>query len=245
MLIITCYADNCLLMFVMITLVGGGAFYLIGNWYWIGENDAGIVGGVFVGIIIGNAFGGTCDSLELDTLQDMMVMIAIAESLLGGVTSIVFGIDCWKQILNEHKKRMYLQSLILLIVVSLLGLIGYAYIGSGCSDGMDEIRLVAAGYFFILLSCVLYLVMVMKECGNKIQQMVSQLVIAVILIIGGIFAGIGYWGNTQPDVEGAEEYNSWVTGYVFLLVGLCVVNALDMGLYDNAKNAKTAASMKK
>jgi len=239
--------DNCLLMFVMITLVGGGAAYLLGNLIYVGENETGITSALFVLSLISGAavIGGTCDNFDADTLQNMIILITIVEALLAAVTAIVFGIDCWKQILNEHKKRMYWQSLILLIVVSFFGLIGYGYIGSMCSDGMDEPRLVAVGYAFICIACILYLVTVMRECGNKIQQMVSQLIIALILIVGGIFAGIGYWGNTYPDVDGAEEYNSYITGYVFLLVGLCVVNALDMGLYDNAKAAKTANSVKK
>ena len=237
-------------MFVMICLVGGGAAYLLGHLIYIGENETGVnsalLGFITIAAAFGSAFGGgTCDSFDADTYKNMGIIIAIVEALLPSVTAIVFGMDCWKAILNDHKKRMYWQSLILLIIVSFFGLIAYGYIGAMCSDGMDEIRLVAVGYAFILIACVLYLVTVMRECGNKIQQMVSQIVIALILIVGGIFAGIGYWGNTQPDAEGAEEYNSYITGYVSLLVGLCVVNALDMGLYDNAKKANTARSVKK
>eukprot|EP01083_Nonionella_stella_P222687 794374_1 len=199
-------------MFIMIALIGGGLFYLVGNWYWIGEASLGFTSAF--GIILG-ATG--CD-LDPDTALNMLELIAVSESLLGGVTAIVFGVDCWKQILNDHKKRMYAQSIILLIIVSFLCLIGYAYFGSNCDGGVDETRLIAAGYFFILLACILYLITVLVDIGNKIQQMCSQIIIAVVLIVGAVLAGIGYWGNTYPDIDGAEEYNSFVTGYVFLLV---------------------------
>ena len=97
----------------MVCLILGGLSYILGNIIWIAEYERGIANWIIASAlssIFAAAFGeGTCDNYDADTYQNVSMMIAIAECLLAGVTSIIFGIDCWKQILNQHKKRMYLQ----------------------------------------------------------------------------------------------------------------------------------------
>eukprot|EP01083_Nonionella_stella_P087329 242893_1 len=195
---------------IMIGLVLGGFFTILGHSLWK----------------IDPATGSSSD------VVDALLTCYWAENFLGGVTAMVLGYDVWKLALNDQSKRMWAQSLVLLTLVSLCCFIGYAIVGSEIEH--EETQLIASGYFFILFACVLYLVFNF-QIDNKIQQMMGSIVIGIILIFGSVLAAIGYWGGYTCDFSGCNDLNAYVTGYCILLIGLCVVNALDRGLYDNAK----------
>ena len=60
-----------------------------------------------------------------------------------------------------------------------------------------------------------------------------------IIIIGGFITSVGYlYSYTCNEYVGCDIYNAYSVGYTVVLFGLCIVNALDMGLYHNIKMYK-------
>jgi len=135
-----------------------------------------------------------------------------------------------------------------LFVVSAMQFVAYAYFGQPPCEGVEEIHLMATGYFFIAFASILYIVFANAPMSDARTQMKIGLALAFAMLMGAAFVGIGMWGSFPTDedlgvpeegdfdandiIAGWIENKVFVTGYVVLLWALCFQSALDMGLLN-------------
>lgn len=262
--------DNCLMIVVMVVLLVGGGFYVVGNTYYLVHNDyedetednaaANVRLGYFTTSLFGTqytptnstAFAENCSGkLLLDPVAyiDMFQMMSMAKTLLATLTVFIFAVDLWKKFMEDSFKRALMQNGVL-FVVSVMQFVAYAYFGQPPCENVDEVHLMATGYFFIAFASIIYIVYARAPMTDPRQQMKVGLGLALALVMGAAFVGIGMWGNIPTDedlgvnddipdidtaneiVPGWSENKSFITGYIVLLWALSFQSAVDMGVLN-------------
>jgi len=249
--------DNCLMVIVMVVLLVGGAFYVTGNMYYLVHNEyedeqienfESPTNYRYIYFASSAFFGSEgCSFPDLVAVMDMFQMMSIAKTMLATLTVWIFAVDLWKNFMDSPFKRAVFQNGVL-FVVSAMQFIAYAYFGQAPCEGVEEIHLMATGYFFIAFASILYIVFANAPMTAARTQMRVVLAMAFVMLIGAVFVGIGMWGSFPTDedigvpdegdlnandiIPGWIENKVFVTGYVVLLWALCFQSALDMGLLN-------------
>jgi len=170
----------------------------------------------------------------------------IGEVLLPGASAIILGLDAGFLFLDNESNRLSL-NLALLMVVSCLCM--GAYYAAICTDDSDQliclqpdgVEAIATGYLIIFWTAFTYIILYICQCCtcNLKDSLCVRLIIAVVLIAGGVVASIGYYvyagGWEKLGLGDDETFNravAYYIGYTILFGGLCVVWALDMALDD-------------
>eukprot|EP01084_Bolivina_argentea_P274630 468150_1 len=155
--------------------------------------------------------------------------VYFGEFFLIGSLALVLGLDLWKDaFLNNFKFRMIL-TLSLVGFSALITFFGYMLLANhlyGISTSAettavaDDYATVSAGWFCILVSVVIYLIIVLQ-----VQKSIMFLICSIVLIIATFVCAIGYWLMFQV---GAEFDNAYYCAMAFFLLGTGVVLAVDM-----------------
>mmetsp|Transcript_6890 Transcript_6890/g.8550 ORF Transcript_6890/g.8550 Transcript_6890/m.8550 type:complete len:323 (-) Transcript_6890:7-975(-) len=160
----------------------------------------------------------------------------IGEGILAGVTAIFLGLDVAKDFMATEETRLF-YNLLNLAVVSGLCLIGYSDFAEGAASDSAP-ALIATGYAILLVVCIVYCVLNFCDCitCNCDDNCVVRILLAGGLIAGGLFCAVGYYTFIDTFLSGSGgNFWSYYVGYTILLVGLCVIWALDMGIVDTIK----------
>ena len=130
---------------------------------------------------------------------------------------------------TEETRLFY--NLLNLAVVSGLCLIGYSDFAEGTASDSAP-ALIATGYAILLVVTIVYCVLNFCDCitCNCDDNCLVRILLAGGLIAGGLFCAVGYYVfiDSIPKINGLSNIWSYYVGYTILLVGLCIIWALDM-----------------
>jgi len=182
------------------------------------------------------------DLLPSDLQEDLdaLWLGLFGEALLFGATLTFMAIDVLlpARLLFESEWNRLLGNLSILLTVAVLEMPAYFI-----SDE-DGAWLIGTGYIVVFIAGLVYIVLFLFTCcksapGIKDSPKV-RLVLAVLLLIGGLVTAGGYYwfaGDTSQLGESGDEAKkvAFYIGYTILAGGLCTVWALDIA-WDDIKD---------
>eukprot|EP01084_Bolivina_argentea_P112143 200027_1 len=196
---------------LFIILLIGGLIYIIGSWIITSEVP-------YIYCIVGAS----------DSLFGGYGCIFFGEMFLIGSLSIIFGLDLWKdKYLNDFKLRMLLFCSFIAFS-ALITFFGYAIIGNYLyKENLSEYAYIAqdyiftgCGWFFIFITMVIYLVVLLL-----IKKTIIYVICSCVLILSTLLCSIGYWALNQ---RGKDSDNAYYIGMSFFVLFVSVMLSIDM-----------------
>ena len=220
-------------------LIVGGICYL-GGWIWY--------------IVLLRPPDDVYDLYTDEAKQDLDARLTgyFGEALLAAGSAILLGLDAMIHLYDNEGYRLS-SNLGIIMAVAILCINAYFLQICDEDDSLcfqrDGVEAIATGYLVLFWVCLVYIILYICTCCtcDCKDKCLVRLIIAVILVIGGLLTAIGYWvyvgadeslddGGSGVDTDTYEGKNIvYYIGYTILIGGLACVWALDMA-FDDVKN---------
>lgn len=110
------------------------------------------------------------------------------------------------------------------------------------SETHDGATAIGAGFILISVPSIVYMILFLGTCcvGNCKDKTPVRVVLAVLIVIGGVVTAVGYYiyaGDPSALATDADDAKrvAYYIGYTILVGGLCLIWALDIA-WDDIKN---------
>lgn len=101
----------------------------------------------------------------------------------------------------------------------------------------DGQKTAEAGWVFAFVGSLF--ILIFHVGMNKLNEMIANVGVGLIMFIGGVLLGIGGWIGYTVSYDDYEEYNIYVVLYYLFLMGVCFLVAFDCqggGTVDGYQN---------
>lgn len=220
-----------------VNLVASAVMWLGAFLYWVG------------GMTVAGSFNDWKKDDGAPDSQTAFAGVFFGEATFIFLLGVSLGLDIFINIQSKSKRvRIYLINAIIILVASLILFFSYASMDEKDfkqdKDTYSAYNTIAAGWFFVLIGIILLGVLEFLLHSNSFVQANNAMVwngTIGFFLFGAFLTAIGYWAacDQKPLRKGDKDaktansnLNAYFVGMSFVVLTYCVIEAIDIKLYE-------------